>query len=93
MLNITEKERVIAGKHNCVTDKQVKAFFHLIRPIPIDRRNVKMPKRYTRAEYIEEYNLILNKSSDLNNVQRKVVQNYVHSLIRTGQVVVTLNNQ
>lgn len=71
------------------TEKDYNDFMKFTKPIPL-KRKVKMPGRLkTMQQFLDEYNLIMQRKSELSGSQRIVVKNVIHFEARRGTITLT----
>jgi len=83
-----EKERQKpkpVSREDFASDEEWNAFLLFTKPIPL-RKRVDVPFK-TLGEYLNEYNLIMSKQSQLNSTQRILIKNVIHAEVRKGTIM------
>lgn len=86
-------EQLSEPKEICRDDFETESewinFLDFTKPIPV--RIKKAPKMpcYTLREYLDQYNLVINKKDNLTGTQRAIVKNVIHDHVRKGTIILT----
>ena len=73
------------SREDFASDEEWNAFLLFTKPIPLQKR-VNVPFK-TLGEYLNEYNLIMSKQSQLNATQRILIKNVIHAEVRKGTIM------
>jgi hypothetical protein len=82
-----QKVPIPVTRESFKTDEEYSAFMNFTKPMLMSKVP-KMPFK-TLGEYLKEYNLIMQKQSQLTATQRIVVKNVIHAEVRKGTITLT----
>jgi len=71
------------------TEEEWNAFLEFTKPIFLRLKKVPDLPCKTLGEYLQEYNLIMKKQSQLTATQRIMVKNVIHVEVRKGTITLT----